>query len=771
MGKARLYLGVAAASLVLSDHAAAFVQAEGTAVPSNNPEAIEEIIVTAQKRSQSIQDVGISISAFTNKDIARMGWANTENIAAQTPGLVATSFSGGSSTGLFSIRGISQNDFADHQEAPSAVYVDGVYMALTGSATSEMFDVERVEVLRGPQGTLFGRNATGGLVHITNRSPTYEFEGYTEITAAEYNQLRFEGALSGPLSDKVRARLSFASNNSDGYFRHSSAGLATIAGQVYGGFPEKAKATKADKFRGADNQNIRAQVDWDVTDNLVAGFTLNYGVVNNVGNAYDTVPTPDGVIDFTATDFFGSPFDPRVNSEAPNIRGFVDKKSVSYTGDLNYTGDGWGLTGIVNYSENRKSYLEDDDGGPYNIALFGTDQDASTFSAELRANGKTDRLTWTAGLYYLEIDGDYFGTFQFPGETGAPDVEPGTTIPGYGYGIDLDYGLSTKAFAAFAQGEFDFTDHLKLILGLRWTNDRKDFNIRATCVDIPVGLFTCVDVIPAGSLLAETSDTQLDLNDSFFTWKAQVEYKPMRDLMFYVGYNRGVKAGSFTAPLDGLLAPSQLTFKPETLDSFEGGMKADFMNGLMRLNMSGFYYDYKNYQGFVFNGISSIVTNFPATIYGGEVELTARPMTGLQARFGLSAMSARVKDVEVAPGVFSKQNMILAPDLAANWMLQYETDLGDGTVSLQYDGSYTGRQYYNTINGPLVSGKGYVLMNARVGYRFSVGDADTEVSLFVRNLANKKNLTYAFDLSAYFGNTIQVYGPPRIIGGTVRVNF
>lgn len=769
MAKSHLYLGIASLVLATAGNTAAHAQAAGEDQAGGG--GIEEIIVTAQKRSQSIQDVGISISAFSNKDITKMGWANTEGVAAQTPGLVATSFSGGGSTGLFSIRGISQNDFADHQEAPSAVYIDGVYMALTGSATAEMFDVERIEVLRGPQGTLFGRNATGGLVHVTSKSPTREFEGYTEITVSEYNSLRFEGAVSGPLSNVLRARLSFASNNSDGYFRHSGAGLASVAPQVYGSFPAKAKATKADKFRGADNQNIRAQIDWDVTPDLVAGLTVNYGVVNNVGNAYDTVPTPNGVIDLNATDFFGSPFDPRINSEAPNIRGFVDKKSVSYTGDLNYTGTDWGLTAIVNYSENKKSYLEDDDGGPYNIAMFGTDQDASTFSAEVRANGKSGALTWTTGLYYLEIDGDYFGTFQFPGETGAPDVVPGTTIPGYGYGIDLDYGLKTKAFAAFAQGEYDLTDQFKAILGLRWTSDRKNFGIRATCVDIPVGLFTCADVVPEGSLMAETDRTRLKQNDNFFTWKAQVEYKPMRDLMFYLGYNRGVKAGSFTAPLDGLLSPSQLSFKPEKLDSFEAGMKADFMNGLMRLNLSGFYYDYKNYQGFVFNGISSVVTNFPATIYGGEAELTVRPVTGLEGRFGLAAMSARVKDVEVSPGVFAKQNMILAPDLTANWMLRYETGMGNGTLSLQYDGSYTSRQYYNTINGPLVSGKGYALMNARIGYRFPVGGADTEVSLFVKNLADKKHQTYAFDLSAYFGNTIQVYGPPRIFGGAVRVNF
>jgi iron complex outermembrane receptor protein len=248
--------------------------------------------------------------------------------------------------------------------------------------------------------------------------------------------------------------LSFLSDKADGYFEHSGARLASIQDYVGGGFPAKAKVTDADDFRGIDSENVRAQIDFDLNDATTLGFTFNYGTVDNVGNAYDTVPSPDGVVDLSATDFWGSPFDPKKLSEAPNLRGFVDKKALSYTGDLNYEQDDWSLTAIVNYSTAKKSYLEDDDGGPNNIALFGTDQDADTFSAEIRANGESGRLTWTTGLYYLLIDGDYFGTFQFPGITGASGP---TTVDGYGYGYDLDYGLKTEAFAAFAQAEYELS--------------------------------------------------------------------------------------------------------------------------------------------------------------------------------------------------------------------------------------------------------------------------------------------------------------------------
>lgn len=733
---------------------------------------LDEIVVTAQKREQSVQDVGIAISAFSGDQIEQLGWRDSEAIATQTPGLIATSFSGGSSTGLFSIRGISQNDFADHQEAPSAVYVDGVYLATTSQTTSELFDVDRVEVLKGPQGTLFGRNATGGLVHIINKAPTEEFEGYGEVTVAEFNQIRVEGALSGPITDRVRARLSFLTDNADGYFENLNEGVQPARDNAFGGFPA-ASEDGAEDFRGRDHQNVRAQIDFDVADNAILGFTLNYGVVDNIGNAYDTVPTPAGVIDLTTTDFFGTPVIPEVNAEAPNIRGFVDKETISYTGDFNYEADSFNLVAIVNYSNSEKTYQEDDDGGPFNVATFGTDQDVDTITGEIRVDGQRDALTWQGGYYFLNIDGDYFSTFQFPAVTGAGG--PGV-FDGFGYGIDLDYTLETTAHALFGQIEYDFTDAFRVILGGRWTSDNKDYSILGSCVNDPDPAVapntTCEDFILGGGFLIDEGLTDLELNDDFFTWKAQLEYTPAENLLIYAGYNRGVKAGSFTAPLDGFLAVDELAFEPEKLDAYEVGVKSDFFDNRLRVNASAFYYDYTDYQGFVFVGLASVVRNFDAEMYGGELEVIAAPGDGWDIRAGLSLLDATVLDVEVAPDTFVDQDFVLAPDVTANWLIRKEfAVLEDDYLAFQFDGFYTGEQSYNTINGPLVTGDDYTLMNASVSYGFQVGNTDAEAMLFVRNLANAENQTYAFDLSAFFGNTIQVFGPPRIIGGTLSVRF
>ena len=187
-----------------------------------NAQILEEIVVTAQKKAQSLQDVGVSVTAFNDEQIAALGWDNSLDVAAQTPGLITTSNTGDTANiALFSIRGVSQLDFAEGQEAPVALYRDEAYIASPGASGIPFFDVERIEILRGPQGTLYGRNATGGLVHFISNKPTDVVEGFVELTVAEYQQFGIIGAVGGPLSDSVQGRLAFYSNTDDGYVKNS----------------------------------------------------------------------------------------------------------------------------------------------------------------------------------------------------------------------------------------------------------------------------------------------------------------------------------------------------------------------------------------------------------------------------------------------------------------------------------------------------------------------------------------------------------------------
>ena len=188
----------------------------GISVPIVHAQLLEEVIVTAQKREQSIQDVGISVTAFSGEQIKQLGFTSTQEIDQHAPGLMVTDYGNGVTT-VFTVRGSSQLDFADHQEAPVAVYLDGAYNSYLSGVGFFFYDLERIEVLRGPQGTLFGRNATGGLVQLVTAKPTREFEGYGEISGGEYGKVRFEGAVSGPLSATVSGRLSLLFDRDDGY--------------------------------------------------------------------------------------------------------------------------------------------------------------------------------------------------------------------------------------------------------------------------------------------------------------------------------------------------------------------------------------------------------------------------------------------------------------------------------------------------------------------------------------------------------------------------
>ncbi|NIB43513.1 TonB-dependent receptor [Pseudomaricurvus alkylphenolicus] len=703
---------------------------------------LEEVIVTAQKREESIQDVGVAVTAFNGDALRSLGWSNSEDVAAQTPGLVATSFSGDSSVSLFSLRGVGQNDFADHQEAPTAVYVDGVYVAATGAAGVQMFDTERVEVLKGPQGTLFGRNATGGLIHIVSRQPTDEFEGYLDATIGSYGQIRLEGVVSGAISENVYGRLSVVNEEADGYFRN----------------------TIGDDIREKDFTNVRAQVDYKPTDNTSVDLTLWSAVTDDVtGGAYDMRPSVSAIGD-VPFDWSGNPDNSKPNEGAVSIVGHLDKEA--YGTDLTIVSefDTFTFSSITSYSDLKKSFLESDP-VPNPAYTYATTQDASQFSQEIRFNGETDRTRWQAGLYYLYLDGDYSGDDQL-------NTFGGATIN--------NFSLKTKSWSLFGQGEYDLTERLTFILGLRVVTDEKEFSLNSTCqpvdalevgeIEPTFGLANDCSIFTSGDpenplVLDVVGDTHLDMKDTEVAANIKLNYNLGEDVLLFAGVSRGVKAGGFTAPVDGFLTPGELAYKPEILMSYEVGVKSTLADGRARLNATAFYYDYDDYQAFLFQGTTAAVINRDAQIAGAEVELIANPADGWEVSLGLSILDATV-DGEAA----GDQDMITAPDLTANFLVSKEWQLDNDSLKFQVDGYYVDEQQYNSLNNaPFTVGDSYTLWNARLSYIRDQGD--WEVSLFAKNLTDEENVVYQFDMTTFTGTTYLVYGPPRWLGAQVRYNW
>jgi len=277
---------------------------------------------------------------------------------------------------------------------------------------------------------------------------------------------------------------------------------------------------------------------------------------------------------------------------------------------------------------------------------------------------------------------------------------------------------------------------------------------------------------PASPIIVEIDQViKQSRHDKDFSGKLQLDYTPSEDLLFYASISRGMKGGGYTAPLDGFLPADELAYKPEILTSYEGGFKSTFMEGRARLNASVFYYDYSDYQAFVFQGLTSVVRNHDATISGAELEFYISPSEGWDISLGVSALDASVKDVEVSPGNFQDQDMITAPDLTANWLVRKSWALNSAEVALQLDGQRVGEQQYNTTNSALTQGDAYTLWNAKATYLAEHGGNQWELSLFAKNFGDEEYKTYAFDLGAFFGYTLEVYGPPRWIGAQVHYTW
>jgi len=776
---------------------------------------LEEIVVTAQKRAQNSQEVGIAISAVTGDDLNSLGAVSASDITKTMPAVVLTQPNGPSSFSL-SIRGVTQNDFADHQESPAAIYVDDVYVSQMAGLAFSMFDMERVEVLRGPQGTLFGRNATGGLANFVTRRPTDEQGGYVDVTFGQRNLTRVEGAVNGPVADGVDARLSFETNHYDPLFHNIAGG----APDSENGNDWALRGQLLFKDIGGGQMLLNARMS---REDVHAGAWEQYAT-NPGANGYNTLAGPNdnpwGTCNGCNASGLpsSSPYTTNDN-QAGYARIKTNGLTVKYTKDFS----GTTFTGIVDYSTLHKAYQEDSDASPYTIFQFFNGSDVKQESVELRLNGGDKQLNWTAGVYGLHIDGNYYEGWQGPAFFGAQefagagnpnaayanyDATPGpwpytpTPYPypadgsqGFGPGFVIGgasaapnggmpetispYELVTKSYAAFGQLEYRLTDLVGLTVGARVTKDQKDYTFSWS----PYEYFP---QSTTGQLLQLTRPTGLVLSndyidsrsDTLWAGKAQLDFHVAPDALLYVSYNRGVKGGGFTAPLfPGTINDiTTLTFKPEVLTSYEAGFKTEFLEHTMRLNGAVYYYDYKDYQALIYTvGLEQLVVNADAKHKGAEVDFQWAPDEAWRVGLGLSYVDAIVDNVPgrccTATGGLVYGNFVPgnAPKISGNAMVRYSLPVGAGKLALQLDGNYLSRFWFNLSDTPSVEQSAYGVANARVSYTPAGGKFEVGVS--VENLADKHYAAMGFDNTGINGLAQRYPGMPRWFKAHVNYKF
>jgi iron complex outermembrane receptor protein len=476
----------------------------GTAVA----QVLEEVTVTAQKREQSLQDVGIAVTAFTGEQLEALGIEESYQVAAFTPNVhIGGSMAGQNSQ--FTIRGVSQNDYNDIVEAPNAVYVDEGYVAIAQGQTFALFDIERVEILKGPQGTLFGRNATGGLVHYITRKPEFETEGYFDVTygmfdsPANADQTTIEGAIGGPMTDTVAGRVAFRYNNQDGYLENIYP-YAAVGAATFGASDSNSPGPGAGVDLGDDDTfAARGSLLIEPNDDVELSFSYNLastdistspyqskptiGVLDELGelvNVIDAAPGEtratiafdgsDGGSDQGNSGTLGPPYGRPV--PGGDFFGYIDPDGDDFTfsGDFAFKDQGqidtkglnarlvWDLANemtfisVTDYKDYEKKMFLDVDAAPVNQLVNYQGVDASTLTQEFRLNGETDRTRWVAGFYYLNIDNHSDNGLKAPANSLPALFGFGMTEPGVDIGVVAD--METDSYSLFGQFEYDLAE-------------------------------------------------------------------------------------------------------------------------------------------------------------------------------------------------------------------------------------------------------------------------------------------------------------------------
>ena len=745
---------------------------------------LEEITVTAQKREQLAKDVGIAITTFSGAQMDALGFESSTDLIAYTPGVSMAGDIGGQRA-IFNIRGVVQNDYADLAEAPVAVYVDGGYLASTQAQTFGLYDIDRVEILKGPQGTLFGRNATGGLVNTITARPTEETEGYVELTAASFSQFRLEGALSGAFSDNVRARISFLSNQQSEIYKNIYPGTDA---QGVAGTPGGGEDTYND-----DTVAVRAQLDFDIGDKgnllIIANYadttksegpyqvTSTTEVRNADGEAIDVIASLDdpmncdviqdgacidGNGDGSATrpvvggSFWGD-VDP--DGSGPKVNkdfAFDDQNRIKSQGvlvEFNYEIGESLFTSVTDYKNFTRVIGLDSDQTARAALIFQSDGDTDQFSQEFRFSGDTDRMNWVTGFYYLNIDIDFI---QGLAESAAGENDFGLL----GQEANTITNLQTDSYSIFGQVDYALSDTLTLVAGLRLTQEDKSF-------EGTVDFFLNEDDRKIETETFLFSIDQLTADNDEFLWsgKLQLEFSPNDDALYYFGINRGVKAGSFNAPLFGGFSP----YDEEILYSFEAGTKLTLMEGRARLDASIYYYDYNDYQSFSFRNNSSTVTNEDATYKGIDVEFFANPIDPLDIQLGVSYIDAKVKDLQITTEIFKDTAPPFTPEWQVSGLARYNWSAFGGNLAAQVNGSWKSEYYFSAKNFTAHLYDASWTMDARLTW----SDAENRWNVvgFVDNFTDEIQPLIGFDVSGFYGTSQISYTRPRTYGVQLRRFF
>ncbi len=725
--KSALFVG-AAVAIALGAAPAALAQ---TVVDDGAGETtLGELVVTAQKRSERLQDVPVSVNVVSGDTLADSHISGLEQLQQLSPSLTFTPSANTRGQGL-SVRGIGTLNFSDGVEPTVSVVLDGVVIGRSAGSFFDFNDVERIEVLRGPQGMLFGKNAAAGVINIVTARPNLtEMEGDASISYASFNEVRAKGSISVPIkSGELAARISGFYNESDG-----------IITNVFNG----------QKYNGLNSYGVRGKIAWSPSDTFDLYATIDYTSADQdccVGTVRSILPTtryfgPNGPT--RASLFAGVDVGPYSREANFDGKTFNDQSTWGTSVEMTKELGAFTLTSITAYRAFEVEDNNDSDGGP--LALLNINsahQKQNQFTQELRISSPAgERLEYVAGLFYF--DQDVSTTTDVRGNFGQ--VLP----PGAYFGNFIDRAISTRNYAAFGQATFNVTEELRLIGGLRYTNERLDARFQRILTPGAIG---GVPGLGGPALNAPN----LPAKDDDLSYKLGAQYKFDSNVMVYGTYSRGYKGQAINL-LNNLSAATvnsgQYVLSPETVRNYEIGLRSTPFERKLTFNLTFFHTEFENFQAQTFDATTTsfaLANAGKLRSRGGELETQYSPIRALQFSGNVAYADTRVEDF--SPACYPGQTAALgcvggrqdvtgsglpnAPMWSYTLTGRYNRELENAPFDLTADVSYSYRSsVFFTYSDPNAVQPGYGLLNLNLGLQSK--DGRYQVTAFARNLLDKQ---------------------------------
>jgi len=709
---------------------------------------VDVIVVTSQRREEQLIDVPIAITAISADELRNITAGYMSDIGIKAPNVIMDQ---SSISPRISIRGVTSQSNLNAGFPPAiGVYVDEVYQGRDPTFNTILNDIERVEILRGPQGTLYGKNTIGGAINIITRAPTEEFSAGGDLTIGNLGLIQGRASIGGALgSDKLLARLSLVHRQRDGFLENTTTGS---------------------DLNDLDADGARLTLVSHLSDNLSARFSADYFTESGT-SALETGPaTLDATVPILAAIPAQDPNDNVVQLDGAE---FAERELYGVSTRFDLKLDGAELTSITAYRQYQSDFGDDSDGLPVDAFNVGREENAENFSQEFRLTSTGEGpVSWLMGAYYYNENIENIRRIQL-GPV-FPTLLAGNLAPFAYPAYDNERArtestIESSSWALFGSTAIDLTDDLNLSIGLRWTDEQKDFSYTQ--------FYTQTYTAGPGPALIPNFAVNIPLrnetyDDGRVTGDVSLSYHVSGDQMVFARYSHGFKAGGFqtdviSPPFDPL---TQFGFDPETVDNYEVGYKSYWFDRHLELNLAAFYMDWQNKQEQVFTGVSFIVDNAAAvTSKGLELELTAQPTEGLTLDANLAYLNTRYDEFLGNPTAVGRP-VPFQPEYSGSVGVQYVTPVFGGGLELFTRGDviYRDGSFANVSNA--LTNDGSTTFNLRFGLQ--ANDGRTGVFLWGRNVSDEIAVSagsvFPFPAAVI---TTRVPGIGRTFGVELRTEF